>query len=94
MERQVSSARATGRRDQTAGGWRAALLASAVGLIGLAGATQAAADTAYGCRDLLTSTLVASLEGADGTFYRIRPDLEMHHWIGAQSVDLLARFSD
>ena len=59
-----------------------------------AGAGGARADTAYGCGDLLTSSLVPSVEGADGTFFRVDPDLMSYHWIGAQSMTLLGQLSD
>ena len=54
----------------------------------------AAADTAYGCSDLLTSDLVPSLEGSSGTFFRIFPDLQSFHWLGAETVALLSELSE
>ena len=48
--------------------------------------TGVAAQSAYACRGLETHAALPSVEGADGTFFRIRPDLESHQAMGAQTI--------
>lgn len=78
-------------RTDIAGPWRRMLLAAACAL-GLA--TPGTAQQGYGCTNLLFSEVIPSLEGADGTFFRIDPDLHAFHWIDDVDLARLATLSD
>lgn len=68
---------------------RLALLASLACLAG-----PAAAQSLYGCTDLAGRHAFASVEGAEGVFYQVHPDLEMDHAISAESAEDLGRLSE
>ncbi len=65
--------------------------------LGLAAAVAtgapAAAESAYGCHGLVVSDVLPSLEGADGQFFRIDPDLLMGHTISDESLSQVAALS-
>lgn len=83
------------RLTKPRGGFWGRILRGAALLTCAAMASGAArAETAYGCRDLLTSDLLPAVEGREGVFFRVQPDLETYHWIGDESVALLARLSE
>jgi alginate biosynthesis protein AlgX len=65
------------------------LLAACAGAL----AAPAAAQSVYGCTDLAGQNAFASVEGADGTFYRIDPDLMMTHPFSDDTVAGLAELS-
>lgn len=56
-------------------------------------ATNAAAQSVYGCTDLAGRHNMPSIEGRAGIFYRIDPDLHMFHSISDESVAQLAHLS-
>ena len=62
------------------------------GLAMLSG-TAALAQSAYGCTNLAGRHNMPAIEGKDGNFFRIDPELHMFHSISDQSVDQLARLS-
>jgi len=70
---------------------RKALLLAAV-LLGPA-AAGAQVRSAYGCQGLATAPQVASVEGRDGVFYRLIPDLQMAHPFTTETVADVARLS-
>jgi alginate biosynthesis protein AlgX len=51
------------------------------------------AESVFGCRDLAGRHASAAVEGADGVFYRIDPDLMMHHPFSPETVAQLAELS-
>lgn len=53
----------------------------------------AAAQSQYGCRDLAGSQYLASVEGRDGVFFRISPDLSNMHPMTPETVADLAELS-
>lgn len=55
--------------------------------------TAAAAQSVYGCADLAGHHSMPSIEGHNGVFYRIDPDLHMFHSISDESVARLAHLS-
>lgn len=55
--------------------------------------TSASAQSVYGCTDLAGRHNMPSIEGREGIFYRIDPDLYMFHSISDESVDQLAQLS-
>lgn len=67
--------------------------AAAAAALLMAGA-PALAESAYGCGDLGGRWHLASVEGRDGTFFRILPDLAMSHPLTDDSVAALADLSD
>ncbi|NUB44844.1 hypothetical protein GEU84_010650 [Fertoebacter nigrum] len=69
-----------------------ATFALAFGLAALA-AAPVAAQSVFGCTDLDGRHSMASIEGANGTFYRVNPDLRMFHGFSDETVDDLARLS-
>ncbi len=71
---------------------RKALLLAAALLVPAAGA-GAQVRSAYGCEGLATAPQVASVEGRDGVFYPLIPDLQMTHPFTDESVADLARLS-
>jgi alginate biosynthesis protein AlgX len=66
----------------------AALLAALV-----SAAAPAAAQSVYGCTDLGGRQAHASVEGANGVFYRILPDLQMFHSLSEGSAAQLGQLS-
>jgi alginate biosynthesis protein AlgX len=67
----------------------------ALGLL-LAQVFPAAAQvhSAFGCSNLAGRHALPAIEGADGMFYRVHPDLHMFHPFSDQTVADLARLSD
>lgn len=72
---------------------RRSLIAAAAGLVALLMGEPAMAQSAWGCTDLDGRHAMPSVEGRDGIFYRIDPDLMMHHPLSDQSVEDLSRLS-
>lgn len=72
--------------------YRCKLILLAMGFALLTG-TQALAQSAYGCTDLGGRHNMPSVEGNNGVFFRINPDLHMFHSISDQSVARLAKLS-
>ena len=54
------------------------------------GTSEAYAQSAFGCTNLSNQRHVASVEGQAGVFYRVNPDLHMHHPFSDQSVAQVA----
>lgn len=69
-------------------------LRAVLGLTVLLGAAPAAAQSVHGCTDLAGTHRWASVEGSEGTFFRIDPDLMMTHPFSDDTVAGLARLSD
>jgi len=73
---------------------RALLVTLGLAAIGAAlGATPLAAQSLYGCTGIETRSSYASVEGDGGVFYRIDPDLRMHHPFADETADQLAELS-
>ena len=66
--------------------------ASALLLACLAGA-PAQAQSAYGCRGLETDAAMAAVEGKDGVFFRLLPDLQSHRAMEGQTIDQIGALS-
>ncbi len=64
----------------------------AMGFALLAG-SGALAQSAYGCTNLAGRHNMPAIEGSEGVFYRIDPELHMFHSISDESTDQLAKFS-
>jgi alginate biosynthesis protein AlgX len=62
--------------------------------LALAAAPALAQPSAYGCTDLGGRHRMASLEGRDGTFFRIVPDMRLIHPFADETVALMADLSD
>ncbi|WP_102109632.1 alginate O-acetyltransferase AlgX-related protein [Oceaniglobus roseus] len=67
------------------------LLAAA---ISLAGAMGAEAQSAFGCSGLATRQGMQAVEGREGVFFRVDPDLKMFHPFSDGSIELVAELSD
>lgn len=72
---------------------RAAAGLTFLGLALLLGAGPAAAQSVHGCSDLAGPHALASVEGSEGTFFRLDPDLMMAHPFSDDTVEALARLS-
>lgn len=59
----------------------------------LALAAPAAAQSVYGCTDLSGRHAMPSVEGADGVFFRVDPDLMMFHPFAEETADDMAALS-
>ncbi|MBU2981404.1 hypothetical protein KO498_06210 [Lentibacter algarum] len=66
---------------------RAGLLA----LLALGSANTAQAQSAYGCSALEAHTSLPAVEGRDGMFFAIRPELQAHQAINDETITLLAQ---
>lgn len=69
--------------------WPGLALALILGLL----AAPAVAQSVYGCTDLASRIAIPSVEGANGVFYRIDPDLQMFHAFADETVADLAELS-
>ena len=72
-----------------------ALLAAIVAATSLgmtAGSAQA--DSEYGCHNLAFSEMLPALEGSEGVFFRIDPDMQLHHWIYEETLAQMGALSD
>ncbi len=67
--------------------------AAAVVLAMSAGAGSAMAESAFGCQELFRSDFMPSLEGTEGYFFRVEPDLQMDHRLEPEVVGQLAELS-
>ena len=65
----------------------------AMGFALLAG-TELQAQSAYGCTDLNGHHNIPSVEGNNGVFFRINPDLHMFHSISDESIKQIAKLSE
>ena len=65
-----------------------AALALAVPALG-----QSGSASGFGCRDLMTYSALPSVEGLNGVFFRIDPDLKTDHPLAARSVAQIAELS-
>lgn len=65
----------------------AAMLGLGVASLGLAGP---AAASGYGCRGLAEGQFMASVEGREGVFFRLHPDLHNHHPMAPETIADLA----
>lgn len=70
--------------------WMTTLAASAVAL-GISGAAQA--QSAYGCENLDGFHSLPSLEGLDGVFFRVQPELRNFHPFSDETVQDVAHLS-
>ncbi len=52
------------------------------------------AESAYGCADLLASEVLPAVEGRDGQFFLVDPDLMSFHDISEESIAALAKLSE
>lgn len=78
--------RGTGHR----GIWRV-LQAGICALAATFGAQAAQAQSAYDCRNLETFAPFPAVEGKEGMFFSIRPELQSHHSISDPSIRLLTQ---
>jgi alginate biosynthesis protein AlgX len=62
-------------------------------LCAIAPALPAAAQSAFGCTDLAGRHAMPAVEGSNGVFYRVHPDLHMFHPFADQTVADIARLS-
>lgn len=69
------------------------ILAVLATLTALTSAAPAIAASVYGCRGLADSPFMASVEGREGVFYRVEPDLMNAHPMAPETVEDLARLS-
>ena len=69
-------------------------LALATGVVAGVAAGPAAAQSVYGCDNLAGRNALPAVEGADGVFYRIDPDMYNFHAFAPETVALMARLSD
>lgn len=74
-------------------GKRAGLLGCWALLLAYGVAGQAAAQSAYGCSALENHAALPAVEGADGVFFRIRPDLQNHLAIEDETIAQIADLS-
>lgn len=51
---------------------------------------QAVAQSAYDCRGLETHAALPAVEGKDGTFFSIKPELQAHHGLADETITLLS----
>ena len=65
----------------------AAMLGLGVASLGLA---EPAAASGYGCRGLAEGQFMASVEGREGVFFRLHPDLHNHHPMAPETIADLA----
>lgn len=70
-----------------------AALALLAPLLSVLTPATARAESSYGCLDLAGQHALASLEGAEGVFYRIDPDLHLFHPFSDETADFLATLS-
>nr|WP_255670814.1 hypothetical protein [Cognatishimia sp. F0-27] len=76
-------------------GGLAALTLAVAGFFGVAvGGSAAEAQSAYGCSGLLESSVIPSVEGAEGQFFAVDPDLRMHLSYADRTVAQIATLSD
>lgn len=76
------------------GQFRGCVAAGALGLAAaITGMPAAGAQSGFGCTGLAGRHSLPSVEGRDGVFYRIDPDLHMFHGISDESVDRMAAFA-
>ena len=69
------------------------MCAGLISLSTLLGAQSAQAQSAYACRDLETHSGLPAVEGADGTFFAIRPELQAHHGMADGTIEELAKLN-
>lgn len=70
-----------------------ALIAAAACGAAFGGALPAQAESAFGCFGLMTSDLLPSVEGVEGQFFRLAPDLHMDHRFSERSIAQIAALS-
>ncbi len=58
----------------------------------LAGAAQA--QSAFGCRNLETHAALPAVEGADGTFFSILPEMQSHHALTEETIARIVALSN
>ncbi len=63
-------------------------------ILALLGAGSAQAQSAYACRALERHAALPAVEGKDGTFFAIRPELQAHHGMGDETIAHLAALKD
>ncbi|MEM6303844.1 MAG: hypothetical protein AAF744_03940 [Pseudomonadota bacterium] len=69
------------------------LLAPLCVALGLSAASGAAAQSAHGCRNLISHEALRAVEGTDGGFFRLIPDLQSHHALSDVSIARIADLS-
>lgn len=74
-------------------GFAHVMCAGLVSLSTLLGAQSAQAQSAYACRDLETHAGLAAVEGVDGTFFAIRPELQAHHGMADDTIAELSKLN-
>lgn len=82
--------------DRKTGKWPGAqrwVLGVAVTFGALMSAPSAEAQSAYGCRGLENHATTPAIEGRDGYFFSIRPEMQAHHSMGAASIAGMAELS-
>ena len=62
-------------------------------LLALCAAPALAQSSNYGCEQLEAASPTAVIEGRDGVFFRLSPDLRMNHPVSDGSIELLSEFS-
>lgn len=74
-------------------GFGALMRASLIAGITMFGAQSVQAQSAYACRALETHAGLPAVEGKDGTFFAIRPELQAHHGMSDQTIAGLAQLN-
>lgn len=72
--------------------WLALGLGAAL-VLAVPAAAQADGASGFGCHDLMTHSALPSVEGSDGVFFRIDPDLKTDHPLAARSIAQIADLS-
>jgi len=74
--------------------WRAALMGCVVSLCAVLAPDGVQAQSAFGCSSLETHTALAAVEGTQGMFFAIEPELQGAHAMDASVIAQLAELSD
>lgn len=69
------------------------MCAGLISLSTLLGAGSAQAQSAYACRNLETHAGLPAVEGAEGTFFAIRPELQAHHGMDDGTIAALSKLN-
>ena len=74
-------------------GFAPLMCAGLLSLFTLFGAQSVQAQSAYACRNLETHAGLPAVEGADGTFFAIKPELQSHHGMADDTIAKLGQLN-